>query len=262
MITGPILLLECLYGATLLMGFRPAYAYWFWNIQAFREFVGIVLIFAGAVGFGLFRGMMFHPATPTNAGYREWFAITPYTGIEPLPQGPVQLVWQDLLILIPLTALGIWHLGWDGLYVPCATLGSYLVCILFCLAGGRAFLWFYVSAFALAVAIYFGQQPAVCLSVLIVAYDIASLGVRRSLLYIVSIEARRFFVRRSETLIVFEYQRQRPPKARGYGHAHGRSHAASRVALGEPAPIAHTADNSAVSRWGIKRTGGIPLLRV
>lgn len=187
---GLLLILECVYAAVLPLRLNQAHARLVWNVTATWENVGIIMIFGAAVGYGIVRAILFYPSIAVNNEYRKWLAIAPYTGVEPLPQGPVHLVWQDLLVVVPLTALGVWHLGWNGVYVPCVVLGIYLVLCLSFLIETGPYLWFYVSVFALTVALYFAQQPAVFLAVLLIAYAAASLAFRPSLLRIVSIEER------------------------------------------------------------------------
>src|SRR5438046_2314432 len=57
--------------------------------------------------FAAFRLWRFHPAC--NTSYAWWLSLTPWTADKPLPMGPVQLVWQDALVLGSLAAFARWR---------------------------------------------------------------------------------------------------------------------------------------------------------
>ena len=53
--------------------------------------------------YGYYRLRAFHPFYSRK--YREWLCLIPWSVDKPLPQGPVHLIWADLITLVPLTAL-------------------------------------------------------------------------------------------------------------------------------------------------------------
>ena len=56
----------------------------------------IVLITNAALAYGVFRAIVFNPFW--RLAYREWLLATPWQHPQPLPLGPVHLVWQDLVL--------------------------------------------------------------------------------------------------------------------------------------------------------------------
>lgn len=78
----PVVYLERQFGARLDVPVRPSL---------------IMVCFATAV-YGAYWVWAFHPNT--RPGYRNWLTSTPWTSRKPLPLGPVQLVWQDVVALV------------------------------------------------------------------------------------------------------------------------------------------------------------------
>jgi hypothetical protein len=64
-----------------------------------------VIIGFAAASYAALRLWRFHPAS--NRGYSEWLKLSPWTADQPLPAGPVHLVWQDAAVLGVLTAIGV-----------------------------------------------------------------------------------------------------------------------------------------------------------
>lgn len=60
--------------------------------------------FAGTF-YGIIRAIFFAP----EGAYKRWLATSPWTPAQPLPLGPVQFVWQDMLMLGILEAVGLHH---------------------------------------------------------------------------------------------------------------------------------------------------------
>ena len=58
---------------------------------------GYYWLFAVCVIYGLARVVAIHPIW--NPGYQTWLESTPWTVRQPLPLGPVELVWEDGLIV-------------------------------------------------------------------------------------------------------------------------------------------------------------------
>ena len=57
---------------------------------------GAKLILFVAVLYGVFRVLYFHPAL--RPGYRQWLQTAPWSWRDPLPLGPLYVVWQDLIV--------------------------------------------------------------------------------------------------------------------------------------------------------------------
>ena len=63
-----------------------------------------VLIF-GSLIYGLLRVTRTHPAWSTK--YAGWLATVPWNSKLPLPLGPVNLVWEDMIFGFVVTALSL-----------------------------------------------------------------------------------------------------------------------------------------------------------
>ena len=61
------------------------------------------MLFMASVLHGTIRVFAIHPIW--NEGYQGWLESTPWFSRKPLPLGPVELVWEDGLILGPLILL-------------------------------------------------------------------------------------------------------------------------------------------------------------
>lgn len=80
-----------------------------WNLMlGFRGWT-----IAALFGWGVWRACLINPAY--FPAYRQWLETTPWRAEQPLPLGPVQLMWQDALLLIA-ASLVCWHqpLGWHA----------------------------------------------------------------------------------------------------------------------------------------------------
>ncbi len=65
---------------------------------------------------GLWRAGAFNPALDSR--YYRWLRTTPWTAAQPLPLGPVHLMWQDALLVA--AAMGLWSLEGSPLLLPLA----------------------------------------------------------------------------------------------------------------------------------------------
>ncbi|MDG3003696.1 hypothetical protein [Paludisphaera mucosa] len=54
-------------------------------------------LFFAAAAYGVYRACYFHPYF--RSGYRAWLATTPWTVDKPLPFGPIELDWPDVVVL-------------------------------------------------------------------------------------------------------------------------------------------------------------------
>jgi hypothetical protein len=136
----------------------------------------VVLIACGA--YGIYRIVAFHPAW--RDGYMSWLKTTPWSARQPLPLGPIHLVWSDALVVLAGEALLMrWpvHLHLAG--VVCF-LAAYLFFLMvgFLCTGQIRFAWAILFGLGLltlcpttvsAVPLVFGL------------YGVGYLGIRRSL---------------------------------------------------------------------------------
>lgn len=139
-----------------------------------------------AVLYGVLRACSFHPVFQEE--YRWWLASTPWTYKLPLPLGPVHLVWQDLVFVIPATLI-----AWGSnvslvLAIPVVFLTVYTVMItagLF-LTGERWIGFFIVFAMGFGalftqVALMSGEPIWPTLAVIAAIYLLSRWGLHRSL---------------------------------------------------------------------------------
>jgi hypothetical protein len=57
----------------------------------------IILICALALAHGSLRVFLFHPLY--DATYRKWLSLTPWSPRQPLPKGPIHLIWTDVVAM-------------------------------------------------------------------------------------------------------------------------------------------------------------------
>jgi hypothetical protein len=141
-------------------------------------------VFQGIVGqsaciYAIFRVWAFHPAL--RPGYCQWLRSTPWSIAKPLPLGPIHVVWQDVLLLGLLFALGWPRLQWGALVVVPAFLFPYLVLlgILHFFTGAR---WMaYGVGFGIGFMILSVLDPLYFAISAAVSYACAWLGLRASL---------------------------------------------------------------------------------
>jgi hypothetical protein len=90
-------ILGCFY---LLALFRSKFD--FFDAWESLDALRIMLTWCTAGVYGFFRGTYFHPVE--NRAYGRWLKLSPWRHPDPLPLGPLHLVWQDALIVALLTA--------------------------------------------------------------------------------------------------------------------------------------------------------------
>jgi hypothetical protein len=137
------------------------------------------LLFYAAVYHAVFRAFVFHPAF--RSGYRSWLELTPWTYRKPLPLGPVELVWEDGLILGPLILVDQLLPESRAPQLLCTFLLVHLICVnlSFWPTGSRGF--GFATAFGLGLAVWTWNEPIACLAVLAGTYALAYEGLRRAL---------------------------------------------------------------------------------
>jgi hypothetical protein len=140
---------------------------------------GRVILLYASVQYGLRRVVAFHPIW--QPGYRAWLESTPWTSRKPLPLGPVELVWEDGLILGPLILLCALVPEPRSMYLLCTFLLTHLLALTVTLWLTRMWAIGYATAFVLGLAVWLWRQPIVCLGILVLAYLVAYEGLRRGL---------------------------------------------------------------------------------
>jgi hypothetical protein len=106
MLMLPLAMLGALLGFYLLFSVVSMMNLSTWSWQVARRdawFARCVLMVLGTMGVGIARVTLLHPRF--NQKYAGWLTATPWQPELPLPLGPVNLVWEDLLLLIPLALL-------------------------------------------------------------------------------------------------------------------------------------------------------------
>ncbi|MCH7687566.1 MAG: hypothetical protein IH899_12945, partial [Planctomycetes bacterium] len=144
-------------------------------------------LFIAAVGYGIFRGVAFNPAR--RPGYREWLQTTPWQHPQPLPLGPIHLVWQDLLLLGLLSPLVWLHAQAFAIGEPQAWvaffwtlfLWVYLLTLTEILLAAGLKDGVYVIVFGYGLVIYLAGWPAVALAVAAIMYLWGYLALQKSL---------------------------------------------------------------------------------
>jgi hypothetical protein len=143
----------------------------------FVEFQRKAVLVACAV-YGLVRAVPYHPLT--RPGYKAWLEQTPWSARQPLPLGPVHLVWRDVLAIVGLTACGVRAGAQPAL--PAAVLGlGYVVALAGLLARGRALTEATLLAFGIPAFAFLWDQPAGMLAAAAILYCAGYVGLRRSL---------------------------------------------------------------------------------
>jgi hypothetical protein len=129
---------------------------------------------ASLILYGVYRVLAFHPAY--RAQYRRWLELTPWRWPGPLPVGPIQIVWEDVLIVASLAAIASSVVGLSPAGAVALFLGGYLAAIAptFWVTGIRAF--GYATLFLLASAFGAARRPEVSLVFAVVDYAIARVG--------------------------------------------------------------------------------------
>jgi hypothetical protein len=110
-----------------------------------------------AMLYAIYRVASFHPAT--RPGYFEWLRGTPWTSRQPLPLGPVHLVWQDAVILGTGLAVFAPLLQWRSVFVIEGFLVAYLVALAMVsyLTGQRV--WSYALVFGVGSMVLCWPDP-------------------------------------------------------------------------------------------------------
>jgi hypothetical protein len=138
-----------------------------------------LVLFLAAVLYGVSRVVVFHPVF--RDAYRTWLESTPWTSHKPLPHGPIELVWQDGLVIGALILLCATQPVPLAIRLLCVFLLTNICMLILSLtmAGDAAFA--YATAFTLGLAVWFWHNSLACVAALAGVYLIAYEGLRRSL---------------------------------------------------------------------------------
>ena len=151
--------------------------------------IWIVCLFA--IIYGACRVCMFHPAYQKS--YREWLAFSPWTSDKPLLNGPVHLIWADILILAILTLLAyinshIYYLQIEDIYNIYLPLSPvlvfcfwYIVLLLGAFARSEQFDIIMIALFIIPFIVFPFRETFSTLLVMLVLYGLCYLGFRRSM---------------------------------------------------------------------------------
>jgi hypothetical protein len=158
------------------------YLEFFRNIPIFARLPlrpGNAIMFVASMQYGLRRAVEFHPIW--SEGYRTWLESTPWTNQKPLPMGPVQLVWEDGLVVGSMMLLNAILPEPHSWSILCAFLLGHLLGLTMTLFMTRRRAIGYVTAFGLGLALWLVANPIACAATATLVYLIAYEGLWRGL---------------------------------------------------------------------------------
>ncbi len=157
--------------------------------------------------YGFYRVVAFHPVA--NRHYGRWLAQTPWKYPQPLPLGPLKLVWQDAAFISILLAFSLLP-PYGNLIVLVAPIVVFLIVYCAILAYWHWLFearWSSIAFVALmVVSLQFLVHPFAWLVVAFASYGIVRLGIEASLRDFPYSEARR------EALHLVPFERQPAPE--------------------------------------------------
>jgi hypothetical protein len=144
-----------------------------------RDNIPNPVLFLAAVAYGVYRVVAFHPVF--RDAYRAWLESTPWTHHKALPLGPVELVWQDGLVVGALILLCATQRVPFAVQLLCSFLLAHIILlsVSFVMTGDWVFA--YATAFMLGLAVWFWHRPPACAFALAGVYVFAYEGLRRAL---------------------------------------------------------------------------------
>jgi hypothetical protein len=129
-------------------------------------------------GYAAFRANAFHPMF--RPAYRDWLRTTPWTPAQPLPLGPVHLVLQDAVVLLPI-GVAASLAGAHPAMIPLVFLSFYLTIAMASSIGYGGEAFGYPLAAGLGLIAYFIEQPWMALGSAVAVYPLAYGGLRATL---------------------------------------------------------------------------------
>lgn len=144
--------------------------------------IGFLFIASAATLYGIYRVAWFHPMASTE--YRRFLALSPWTGHEPLPQGPIHLVWQDVLLL-SLLSITAWSTVFETpmmvLVIPFSFLFIYLASLIYYLWMGERHVECFLLMSGIALVVRLMLHPVAMAIAIAAVYSVACFGIRRQL---------------------------------------------------------------------------------
>jgi hypothetical protein len=137
------------------------------------------ILFLASSLYGIARVVHFHPIF--QGDYKVWLESTPWTSNKALPMGPVELVWEDGVVVGTMLLLSAVLPEPRAMELLCTFLLSNLLALNVVLWLTRIAAIGYTLCFGIGLALLCWRQPAVCLGVATLFYLIAYEGVRRGL---------------------------------------------------------------------------------
>jgi hypothetical protein len=140
---------------------------------------GTILVTLPAVVYGIYRVVRFHPSA--NSRYLAWLKVSPWRAEKPLPLGPVQLVWQDLVVIGAILSIAHWRSHTEIVY-PLAGFGfAYLGCLTLLLAWTGMIANVVTILFLLPTLLLRDLHPLMLITILVALVTVALTGFRNSL---------------------------------------------------------------------------------
>jgi hypothetical protein len=140
---------------------------------------GTFFIYLTAGWYGLLRVVVTHPFFQQD--YRRWLELTPWTVEKPLPNGPVEIVWEDGLVLGGLILLYLSQPFPNSVRVINVFLIVQLLAIAWTCLGTGVAPFGYLVLFGLGLAVRFYPRPWTFFAIAAATYLVAYEGLRRSL---------------------------------------------------------------------------------
>jgi hypothetical protein len=137
------------------------------------------ILCAVAVIYALVRAARFHPAL--RPAYKTWLEQSPWSAAQPLPLGPVQLVWRDAIPMAALALLAHFHAGLDPTIPLAFAVFVYLLVLSVILLKTGAIPFAVALISGLPVMAMLVEQPVWALIAGATLYGVAEAGLRRSL---------------------------------------------------------------------------------
>jgi hypothetical protein len=154
--------------------FRPAMGAAVHEVFKLRD----AALIAASCFYGIWRVVAFHPFY--RPSYAEWLKLTPWTSRYPLPEGPIRLAAQDLIVAGILVAT-----------MHSSTTARQLIPVMLLtahsMANGLALYWTgtrriaYAIGFLLGLLVLASREPNIALAVAAATSLVAHAGIRRSL---------------------------------------------------------------------------------
>jgi hypothetical protein len=177
----PLAALGVILGVYFLAGVLALVDNWPSNWVALREplwSARMVILISGCGIAGVLRVTTLHPRFATK--YEAWLSGTPWRPEIELPLGPVMLVWEDLLLVLPLGVLA----AVDALAPAWVPAAGYLFgyCLIAALSVKGNF-WYSLSlTFAASLPVLWHQSRVVLYTVLLIAAFISQIAIHVSLM--------------------------------------------------------------------------------